>query len=116
MSAANARVGALAGLLGGVGMAFGLAVWLVDQYMLWPAIDQTAAQAFTPWVLAVGHLLLAWSRPCCSAGCRPTAAWVGSSPPDDGRTGFPPSRRAVVRVRSRGRLQPRGQAGDRTGA
>lgn len=57
MSAANARVGALAGLLGGVGMAFGLAVWLVDQCMLWPAIDQTAAQAFTPWVLAVGYLL-----------------------------------------------------------
>jgi hypothetical protein len=32
----------------GVGMAFGLAVWLMDQYVLWPAIDQTAAQAFTP--------------------------------------------------------------------
>jgi hypothetical protein len=38
-------------------MAFGLAVWLVNQYVTWPAIDRSAAQAFTPWVLAVGHLL-----------------------------------------------------------
>jgi hypothetical protein len=37
-------------------MAFGLAVWLVNQYVIWPALDQTAAQAFTPWVLAVGRL------------------------------------------------------------
>ena len=55
-----ALVGRLAGTLPALlaaGMAFGLAVWLVNQYVTWPAIDQTAAQAFTPWVLAVGHLL-----------------------------------------------------------
>jgi uncharacterized membrane protein YagU involved in acid resistance len=55
-----ALVGRLAGTLPALlaaGMAFGLAAWLLNQYVTWPVIDQTAAQAFTPWVLAVGHLL-----------------------------------------------------------
>lgn len=39
------------------GMAFGLAVWAVTQYWLWPAIDAAAAAGFTPWVFAIGHLM-----------------------------------------------------------
>jgi hypothetical protein len=52
-------VGRLAGTLPAVvaGMTFGLVLWLVNQYVIWPAIDETTAQAFTPWVLAVGHLM-----------------------------------------------------------
>lgn len=54
-----ALVGRLAGTLPAVvaGMTFGLMLWLVNQYVIWPVIDETAAQAFTPWVLAVGHLM-----------------------------------------------------------
>ncbi len=43
--------------LAAVGMAYGLVVWLVNQYLIWPLIDPVAAQAFTPWVFAVGHLM-----------------------------------------------------------
>lgn len=39
------------------GMGYGLVVWLVNQYIVWPAIDPTAAAEFTPWVFAVGHLM-----------------------------------------------------------
>lgn len=39
------------------GMMFGLAVWAVMQYGIWPAIDAAAAPRFTPWVFAVGHLM-----------------------------------------------------------
>jgi uncharacterized membrane protein YagU involved in acid resistance len=44
------------GLLG-AGMVYGVVVWLLTQYVLWPLVDDAAAQAFTPWVFAVGHLL-----------------------------------------------------------
>jgi uncharacterized membrane protein YagU involved in acid resistance len=44
------------GLLG-AGMVYGVVVWLLTQYVLWPLVDAAAAQAFTPWVSAVGHLL-----------------------------------------------------------
>ena len=39
------------------GMMFGLAVWAVMQYGIWPAVDAAAAPRFTPWVFAVGHLM-----------------------------------------------------------
>ena len=39
------------------GMGVGLSVWLVNQYVVWPAIDSAAADRFTPWVFAVGHLM-----------------------------------------------------------
>jgi uncharacterized membrane protein YagU involved in acid resistance len=42
-------------LLGGMG--YGLVVWLINQYIIWPVVDPTAATAFTPWVFAVGHLM-----------------------------------------------------------
>lgn len=40
-----------------VGMAFAVVVWLVMQYLVWDAIDPAAAERFTPWVFAVGHLM-----------------------------------------------------------
>jgi len=39
------------------GMMFGLAVWAVMQYGIWPALDPAAAPKFTPWVFALGHLM-----------------------------------------------------------
>ena len=41
----------------GAGMVYGVVVWLLTQYVLWPLVDDAAAQAFTAWVFAVGHLL-----------------------------------------------------------
>lgn len=43
-------------VLGG-GMVFGIAVWLVNQYLIWPALDSAASDAFTPWVFAIAHLM-----------------------------------------------------------
>jgi hypothetical protein len=40
-----------------VGMTVGLGVWLVNQYAVWPLLDSAAADRFTPWVFAVGHLM-----------------------------------------------------------
>lgn len=53
---ATRLAGTLPALLA-AGMTFGLVLWLVNQYVIWPAIDETAAQAFTPWVFAIGHLM-----------------------------------------------------------
>lgn len=39
------------------GVLYGLVVLLVNHYGIWPAIDEAAAEAFTPWVFAVGHAL-----------------------------------------------------------
>jgi hypothetical protein len=39
------------------GMVFGIAVWLVMQYGLWPAVDAAAAPRFTPWMFALGHVM-----------------------------------------------------------
>lgn len=39
------------------GMVFGIVVWLVMQYLIWPAIDEAAAPLFTAWVFAIGHLM-----------------------------------------------------------
>jgi hypothetical protein len=39
------------------GLFFVALVWPVMQYGIWRAIDAAAAQDFTPWVFAVGHLL-----------------------------------------------------------
>jgi uncharacterized membrane protein YagU involved in acid resistance len=41
----------------GAGMVYGVVVWLLMQYVIWPLVDDAAAQAFTAWVFAVGHLL-----------------------------------------------------------
>lgn len=54
---ATGRVGGSPIGLAAVGMAYGLVVWLVNQYGIWPLIDRAAAEAFTPWVFAVGHLM-----------------------------------------------------------
>lgn len=40
-----------------VGLGFGLVVWLIAQYGIWPVIDSAAAEAFTPWVFAIAHLM-----------------------------------------------------------
>lgn len=32
-------------------------VWAVMQYGVWRAVDPAASTAFTPWVLAVAHLM-----------------------------------------------------------
>lgn len=45
------------GVLLAGGMAFGIMLWLFNQFGVWPLIDEIAAEAFTPWVFAVGHLM-----------------------------------------------------------
>ncbi len=40
-----------------VGLLLVGAVWPAMQYGLWRAIDPVAARDFTPWVLAIGHLM-----------------------------------------------------------
>ena len=62
-------------------MAFGLIVWLVMQYLVWDAIDPAAAERFTPWVFAIGHLMYGWSPAWPSPA--PAAAWARSEPPAD---------------------------------
>jgi hypothetical protein len=39
------------------GMVLGIAVWLVMQHGLWPAVDAAAAPRFNPWVFALGHMM-----------------------------------------------------------
>lgn len=39
------------------GIAYGIVVWLVMQFLVWTAADTVAASAFTPWIFAVGHLI-----------------------------------------------------------
>ncbi len=39
------------------GMMYGIGLWLFNHYAIWTAIDEIAAEAFTPWVFAVGHLM-----------------------------------------------------------
>jgi hypothetical protein len=39
------------------GMLFAAGLWAVMQYGVWRGIDAAAAQAFTPWVFAIAHLL-----------------------------------------------------------
>lgn len=56
-SVAAARYPASRTTLLGAGMVYGVVVWLLLQYVLWPLVDAAAAQAFTAWVFAVGHLL-----------------------------------------------------------
>lgn len=51
------RVQRNAATLAGIGMVFGLVVWVVMQYLVWPIVDADAAGAFTPWVFAVGHVM-----------------------------------------------------------
>lgn len=51
------RIGAHAVTLAGIGMVFGLVVWLLLQYVVWRIVDADAAGAFTPWVFAVGHAM-----------------------------------------------------------
>jgi hypothetical protein len=41
----------------GAGAVYGVVVWLLMQYVIWPLVDAAAATAFTAWVFAVGHLL-----------------------------------------------------------
>ena len=63
---------------GGVlaGMAFGLIVWLVMQYLVWDAIDPAAAERFTPWVFALGHLLYGLVTGLAIAGARSSVGTV----------------------------------------
>ncbi len=51
------RIRGQAATLAGIGMAFGLVVWVLMQYIVWPIVDADAAEAFTPWVFAVGHAM-----------------------------------------------------------
>ena len=39
------------------GMVIGLVAWVLVQYVAWPAIDQEAADAFTPWVFGAAHAM-----------------------------------------------------------
>jgi len=41
----------------GLGMTFGIMLWLVMQYGVWRVVDADAANAFTPWVFGVGHAM-----------------------------------------------------------
>ena len=60
LAAALSRVGGSAVMTGGaalVGMVYGLIVWVVAQFVLWPSVDAAAAERFTPWVFGLGHLM-----------------------------------------------------------
>ena len=59
-----------------VGMAFGLIVWLVMQYLVWDAIDPAAAERFTPWVFAIGHLMYGLVTGLVIAGARSSVGTV----------------------------------------
>ena len=63
---------------GGVlaGMAFELIVWLVMQYLVWDAIDPAAAERFTPWVFAIGHLMYGLVTRLAIAGARSSVGTV----------------------------------------
>lgn len=39
------------------GIAYGIVVWLVMQFLVWSAADAVAASAFVPWIFGVGHLI-----------------------------------------------------------
>ena len=55
-----ARVGALRQNLAVqlvTGIGFGLIVWVVAQFGIWPLIDEQAAPKFTPWAFAIGHAI-----------------------------------------------------------
>lgn len=41
----------------GFGLVYGLVIWLVMHFAVWPAADVVAASAFSLWVFAVGHLI-----------------------------------------------------------
>lgn len=70
-----AVVAAKAGVLGRsrgslalTGMVYGLIVWIVMQYVVWRIADPAAAEAFTPWVFAVAHVMYGIvAGPLCKA-------------------------------------------------
>ncbi|HEX6197287.1 MAG TPA: hypothetical protein VFZ37_15340 [Jiangellaceae bacterium] len=54
------RIPALRANLGSrlaTGVGAGLMVWVVMQYILWPLVDESAVDAFTPWIFAVSHVV-----------------------------------------------------------
>jgi hypothetical protein len=51
-------------------------VWLVMQYLLWDAIDPAAAERFTPWVFAIGHLMYGLVTGLAIAGARSSVGTV----------------------------------------
>jgi hypothetical protein len=57
IAAAAYRLPAARSLVIAGGMLFAAGLWAVMQYGIWRAIDAAAAQAFTPWVFAIAHLL-----------------------------------------------------------
>jgi hypothetical protein len=57
IAAAAYRLPAARSLVIAGGMLFAAGLWAVMQYGVWRAIDAAAAQAFTPWVFAIAHLL-----------------------------------------------------------
>ena len=40
-----------------IGLLFVAVIWPIMQYGAWRAIDPIAAADFTPWILAIGHLM-----------------------------------------------------------
>jgi hypothetical protein len=57
IAAAAYRLPAARSLVFAGGMLFAAGLWAVMQYGVWRGIDAAAAQAFTPWVFAIAHLL-----------------------------------------------------------
>lgn len=51
------RVAGNAAAVVGGGMVFGIVVWVVMEFLVWRLVDPAAAEAFTPWVFAVGHAM-----------------------------------------------------------
>lgn len=41
----------------GSGLVYGVVIWLVMHFAVWPAADAVAASAFSLWVFAVAHLI-----------------------------------------------------------
>jgi hypothetical protein len=54
------RIPALRANLGSrlmTGIVVGLMVWVVMDFILWPLVDEAAADAFTTWIFAVAHVV-----------------------------------------------------------
>lgn len=57
LAVTGARAGLTRPVLVAASMVAGLMLWVVMQYGAWQVVDPTAADAFTPWVFAVAHLM-----------------------------------------------------------
>jgi hypothetical protein len=98
IAAAAYRLPAARSLVIAGGMLFAALLWAVMQYGIWRAIDAAAAQAFTPWVFAIAHLLFGMMAAAFAAMWIPDADRpyqpAHASPRERGAPAWPPARLA----------------------